>query len=132
MLLSAAVLDLQLYIVSPAGHSLGLKALTRAYGDPVTFDASLTAYLNTYDDDPSPLLQVVVQDFLWSSGEDLADLRVTEKQVSYYSLPSSDETSVAVHDLRAFTKNAAILGIITTFVICVVLATGSLLLAKIT
>ena len=62
MLLSAAVLDLQLYIVSPAGHSLGLKALTRAYGDPVTFDASLTAYLNTYDDDPSPLLQVVVQD----------------------------------------------------------------------
>ena len=37
-----------------------------------------------------------------------------------------------VHDLREFTRAAAILGIVTTSVICVVLATGSLLLSKVT
>ena len=33
MLLSTALLDTQLYIVNPSGHSLGLKALSRSYGD---------------------------------------------------------------------------------------------------
>ena len=37
-----------------------------------------------------------------------------------------------VHDLRQFTRLAAILGMVTTFVICIVLATGSLLLSKVT
>lgn len=46
--------------------------------------------------------------------------------------PDTDEVAIAVHDLRAMTKTAAWLSIITTLCICVVLATGSLLLSKIT
>jgi hypothetical protein len=37
-----------------------------------------------------------------------------------------------VHDLRGFTKLGAWLGIVTTLCICIVLATGSLLLSKVT
>ena len=71
-------------------------------------------------------------DFFWTSGTILSELRVTEKLVEFYTNPLTNENSISVHDLRAFTRIGAIMGIVTTLVVCVVLATGSLLLSKIT
>jgi len=90
MLLSAAVLDIQLYIVVPAGNSLGLKILTYCYGDEVAFEAAFDNYLTSWQDDETPLLQVIVDDFVWSSGAVLSDLRANEKLVSYYVSPITD------------------------------------------
>ena len=132
MLLSAAVLDLQLYIVAPAGNSLGLKVLTYCYGNEEAFDAAFDSYLTSWQNDETPLLQVIVDDFIWSSGDVLSDLRANEKFVSYYVSPITDRASIAVHDLRYQTQLGAILGIVTTLAICIVLASGSLLLSKIT
>lgn len=128
MLLSAAVLDSALYISAPVGYSLGLKVLSNCDGDQIAFDVALQAYLQTYQDDDAPLMQVVVDDFLWSNGDDLRDLRPAEKQVSWYVSPITDDVAIAVHDLRHFTRIAAVLGLITTLIVCVILATGFILL----
>ena len=128
MLLSAAVLDSALYISAPVGYSLGLKVLSNCDGDQIAFDVALDAYLQTYNDDDAPLIQIVVDDFLWENGVDLSELRPAEKQVSWYINQITDEAAIAVHDLRHFTKIAAVLGIITTLVVCVILATGFILL----
>ena len=69
---------------------------------------------------------------MWSDGTDLSKLRSIEKQVSFYVSPITDITSIAVTDKRRETRTAAILGIITTVIVCIVLATGSLLLSKVT
>jgi len=74
----------------------------------------------------------MVNENLWSDGIPLDDLRPVEKQVSYYVSPDGEVTSVAVHDLRAYTQMAAVLGIVLTLVICIVLASGSLILSKVT
>ena len=74
----------------------------------------------------------MVGDFEWTDGTDLASLRAEEKQVTFYLRPETDDVSVAVNDLRKLTRTGAILGMVTTLVICVVLATGSLLLSKVT
>lgn len=42
----------------------------------------------------------------------------------------NDKVSIAVHDKSYETRLAAILGIVTTLLICVVLAAGSLILSK--
>ncbi len=89
-------------------------------------------YIDSYKDDNAPILQVIVGDFVFNQGTPLDELRPAEKQVSYYIDPDTDEASIAVHDLRSFTQLAAILGIVTTLVICFVLAAGSLLLTKVT
>ena len=128
MLLSAAVLDSALYISAPVGYSLGLKVLSNCDGDQIAFDVGLQAYLQTYEDDDAPLMQVVVDDFLWSNGDDLSDLRPAEKQVSWYVSQITDDVAIAVHDLRHFTRIAAVLGLITTLIVCVILATGFILL----
>ena len=73
-------------------------------------------------------MQVVVDDFLWSNGDDLSDLRPAEKQVSWYVSQITDDVAIAVHDLRHFTRIAAVLGLITTLIVCVILATGFILL----
>ena len=132
MLLSAAMLDIQLYLAKPTGYALGLQVMTYSYDDPVAFEASFQAYVATWKDEIAPLLQVIVDDFIWNEGTNLAELRANEKQVSYYISPTTDAVSIAVHDLRSYTKLGAVLGIITTFCICIVLATGSLLLSKVT
>lgn len=75
---------------------------------------------------------MIVGSYVWSDGTDLASLRAEEKQVSYFKHPDFEDYSIAVNDLRKFTKTGAILGIVTTLVICLVLATGSLLLSKVT
>ena len=64
----------------------------------------------------------------------MSELRVAEKQVTYYEEEINGETisAVAVHDMRYNTRLAAILGIVTTLAVCIVLAMGSLLLSKIT
>ena len=90
------------------------------------------AYIESYEEDTAPLLQITIEDFFWNSGADLSKLRTDEKQVSYYVDPDTEHLAIAVHDLRKMTKTAAVLGIVTTLCICVVLATGSLLLSKIT
>ena len=79
MLLSAAVLNSALYISAPVGYSLGLKVLSNCDGDQIAFDVALQAYLQTYEDDDAPLLQIVVGDFLWTNGVDLSELRPAEK-----------------------------------------------------
>ena len=84
MLLSAAILDMQLFIVAPQPYSLGLKSLTAVQGDQEAFEAAFDAYRTSFEDSASPLLQVIVGDFAWNSDVDLADLRIAEKQVSYY------------------------------------------------
>ena len=139
MLLAAGLLDLQLYVVKPAGHSLGLKVLTYTYLDPVAFDEAQQAYIDSWKDDHNPLIQVIVGDQFWSDGTDLSELRVEEKLVTYFEAEvtgddgeTEDVVSVAVHDMRYDTKLAAILGIVTTLAICTVLAMGSLLLSKVT
>ena len=128
MLLSAAVLDSALYISAPVGYSLGLKVLSNCDGDEIAFDVALQVYLQTYEDDDAPLLQIVVGDFLWENNVDLSDLRPAEKQVSWYRSQITDEVAIAVHDLRHFTRIAAVLGLVTTLVVCVILATGFILL----
>ena len=52
--------------------------------------------------------------------------------MSYYVNADGDVTSVAVHDVSEYIQVDAILGIVLTFVICIVLASGSLLLSKVT
>ena len=74
MLLAAGLLDLQLYVVKPAGHSLGLKVLTYTYLDPVAFDEAQQAYIDSWKDDHNPLIQVIVGDQFWSDGTDLSEL----------------------------------------------------------
>ena len=86
----------------------------------------------SYANDEAPILQITIEDFFWNSGTELSTLRSDEKQVSYYVDPETDQVAIAVHDLRKMTETAAKLGIMTTVCICVVLATGSLLLSKIT
>ena len=132
MLLSAAVLDLELFITKPYAYPLGLQILSQTYGDPTAFDVAFEAYVDSFAGDITPLLQVIVGEFLWEQGEDLSNLRINEKQVTYYVNPITDEAAIAVHDLRKLTQTAAILGMVTTLAICVVLATGSLLLSKVT
>ena len=68
MLLSAAFLDLNLFIVSPPGYPLGLKAVTNSFEDPIAFNSTLETFLDSYKDDTSPILQVVVGSFIWNSG----------------------------------------------------------------
>lgn len=46
--------------------------------------------------------------------------------------PDGDVTSIAVHDISEFTQLQAILGMLLTLAICIVLASGSLLLSKVT
>lgn len=60
MLLSAAVLELNLFIVSPSGHSLGLKAVANSVENEAAFNSTLETFLQSYKDDSSPILQVVV------------------------------------------------------------------------
>ena len=130
MLLSAAVLDYHLFTEPPFGFSYGLKVLAYTYGDAEAFQVAFDSYLSTWTDDKNPLIQVIVEDFVWSDGTELEDLRPSEKQVSYYISPVNDKVSIAVHDKSYETRLAAILGIVTTLLICVVLAAGSLILSK--
>ena len=109
---------------------MGLKVL--AYTENDGFNTTFQAYYDSFKSDDAPLLQVIVGDFIWNEGTDLSTLRTEEKQVTFYISPLTQEVCIAVNDLRAFTKTAAILGVITTLVICIVLATGSLLLSKVT
>ena len=67
-------------------------------------------------------MQVNVEKFVWNAGVNLKDLRNTEKVVSY------EGKSIAVHDIRSRTRLAAILNIVTTIVVCLILASGTLLL----
>ena len=60
------------------------------------------------------------------------ELRPYEKEVSYYVSPDGDITSVAVHDMREYTRLSAVLSIVLTISICALLASGSLLLSKAT
>mmetsp|Transcript_9361 Transcript_9361/g.12748 ORF Transcript_9361/g.12748 Transcript_9361/m.12748 type:complete len:200 (+) Transcript_9361:391-990(+) len=73
MLLSAAVLDLQLYIFRLPPYPLGLKVLTETSDD--AFTAAFDAFIESFEDDSAPLLQVIVGDFVWSDGTDLSKLR---------------------------------------------------------
>lgn len=130
MLISAAFLDLALFAEPPTGFSYGLKVLAYTYGDAEAFQASFDAYLESWEGDKNPLVQVIVGDFLWSDGTDLTMLRQNEKQVSFYIEPETDKVSVAVHDLRYENRVAAALGIVTTLLICVILAAGSIVLSK--
>jgi len=116
----------------PYAYPLGLKVLTASYYDTVAFETTFDAYIESFEDDYAPVLQVIVNEFVFNQGDPLNDLRPEEKQVSYYIDPVTDYASIAVHDLRKFTKTAAILSIVTTLAICIVLATGSLLLSKVT
>ena len=73
MLLSAAVLDLELYIVRMPPYPLGLRVLSEVDDDG--FNVAFDAFLGSFEDDPAPLIQVIVDDFVWSDGTDLALLR---------------------------------------------------------
>jgi hypothetical protein len=50
----------------PYGYSLGLKALTAVSGDPVAFDAIFQNYIDSFKDTASPILQVIVGDFVFN------------------------------------------------------------------
>ena len=90
-------------------------------------------YKNSYEDDDASLLQVIVNDKVWTEAEtNLADLREVEKHVSFYISADGETTSVAVHDLRTYTQLTAILNIVLTLIICSLLAFGSLILTKVT
>ena len=79
MLLSAALLDLQLYIMSPYAYPLGLKVLTASYYEPAAFKSTFDAYIESFEDDHSPVLQVIVNEFVFNQGDPLNDLRPEEK-----------------------------------------------------
>ena len=49
MLFSAAILDLQLFLILPNSYKIGLKAMASCYGDQVAFDAAFNAYIKTND-----------------------------------------------------------------------------------
>ena len=130
MLMSAAVLDLALFAEAPVGFSFGLKVLAQTYDDAEAFQSAFDAYLATWKDDKNPLIQVIVDDFVWSDGTRLDDLRTSEKQVSYYIMPKTDRVAIAVHDLRYENQLAALLGMVTTILICLVLAAGTYILSR--
>lgn len=134
MLVSAIVLDPPLFLEAPVGYSLGLKVLSSCYEDQVAYDAAMKAYQDSYNDDTAQLLLVFVGENRYTSSDKdpVSDLRDIEKQVSYYVSPDGDIASVAVHDMREFTRVSAILGMCLTLTICFVLASGSLLLSKVT
>ena len=134
MLVSAMFLDPPLFLAQPYGYTLGLKVLASVYGDQEAYDLALQAYQDSYKDDPADLLLVIVNDNVWTSegSTKVNELRSFEKYVSYYVNPDGDVTSIAVHDVREYTQLAAILGICLTLAICIVLASGSLLLSKVT
>lgn len=71
-----------------------------------------------------------MDDFVWSDGTKLDDLRTNEKQVSYYIQPETDRVAIAVHDLRYENQLAALLGMVTTILICLVLAAGTYILSR--
>ena len=56
MLLSAAALDLQLYITEPPPYEIGLKVISQCRSDLVCRDVAFKAYMDSWKDDPSPLL----------------------------------------------------------------------------
>jgi len=59
-------------------------------------------------------------------------LRSSEKElVTALSATNKDATYVAVYDLRPSTKLQAALSIVVTLVVCVVLASGAMILTKI-
>ena len=70
MLLSAAVLDLELFIDRMPAYPLGLKVLTECSLEG--FSPAFEAYRHSFKDDNMPLLQIIVDDFLWSEGTDLS------------------------------------------------------------
>ena len=62
----------------------------------------------------------------------MSKLRSNEKLVTFYQSPLTEKYAIAVNDVRTETRTAAILGIVITVTICVILATGSFLLSKVT
>ena len=80
------------------------------------------------------MILVIVNDNEWRKSGSIAvnELRDIEKEVTYYVSPEGDITSVAVHDLRDYTKLSAILSMVLTISICIILALGSLFLSKVT
>ena len=76
-------------------------------------------------------MQVIVGDFFWSDGTNLSELRSAEKLISTHISTLDGSIAIAVNDLRNETMMAAFMGMATTFAICIVLATGSLLIQKV-
>ena len=133
MLLSTAVLELKLFIDTPYAYGVGLEAVGRCAPDLDCQQAAFQAYYDAYQNqNVTPLLQLVSEEFYFSAGIELASLRAVEKHVSFYTDPRNEAVSVAVHDLRKITRLQAIMGILTTLAICTVLAMGSLFLSKVT
>ena len=99
------------------------------YGEEEAFIAAFDAFEESFVDDTTPLVQVVVADFFWEDNDvSLDDLRVQEKLVSFYIEPDTGITSVSVHDLRKITRTAAGLGLLTTLLVCLILTLGSLVI----
>ena len=68
----------------------------------------------------------------WESGVSPDTLRTSEKELVSYTFEGTEETYVAFYDLRTSTRLQAALSIVVTFVVCIVLASGSMVLNKIT
>ena len=63
----------------PYAYPLGLKVLTASYYEPAAFTSTFDAYIESFEDDYSPVLQVIVNDFVFNQGDSLNDLRPEEK-----------------------------------------------------
>lgn len=132
MLFSIPLFSTTTYFQEPDSFSFGLHLLTRFEANSVSFKEAFESFVQTHADQQSPLILVSAASVFWESGLNPDKLRTSEKELVSYSPENTEETFVAFFDLRKSTKLQAALSIVVTFVVCIILASGSMILNKIT
>ena len=117
-----------LYLDGDVSFSFGLMVIN-SLANNVDFSIGWSSYISRHTGIGTPLIYLeLIGVQSWNQGPDVTSLRSTE--TLYVAVTGSDNSSIAVFDLRSSTRLEAWLNIARTVFVCVVLAVSTISLSK--
>ena len=134
ILCSVPFFNYENYFKEPDAYSYTLQLLSKFETNSPAFIATFDSFMSTSTENvDTPVIFINADGYSWQSPViKSSDLRPIEKEINSFVVENSNADYLAVYDLRKITKLEAMLGIGTTFLVCFVLAAGSLALSRIT
>lgn len=130
MLFSIPLFSVSSYFAEPDSFTFGISLLSKYQKHSKEFTETFEAFVETQSIQIAPLILVNAAGTTWESGINPDGLRSSEKE--FVSEITEQDDYVAFYDLRYSTKLQAGLSIIVTLVVCVILASATMILTKIT
>jgi class 3 adenylate cyclase len=122
-----------LWLIDNNSYQFGLEIIDKFVGQPELFLKAWDLYIDEHEDLETPLIYLEVDHLIkWEADTDYDDLRPIEQELATIKGADSDYffNSIAIFDLRPYTRLQAGLSIARTIFVCLVLSVSSIMFTK--